>query len=190
MRCLYVGGRRLDGGTLDTLARDFRGLRLRYGLGLDGRWRFGRGSGFGRRRRAECLDGDGLGDEGFDLCVGGRVAPPLGRGRLGKGHLGGGRLGRHRLGRHRLGGFDGRLDLGLDAVFRPCFCSGVLDVGAIDPAAPPRFVVFVGFGRQALLLGDQPFAVGDRDLIVVGMDFGEGQEAMAVAAIFHEGRLQ
>ena len=51
-------------------------------------------------------------------------------------------------------------------------------------------MVLVGFGRQALLLGDQPFAVGDGDLIVVGMDFREGQEAVAVAAIFHEGRLQ
>ena len=65
----------------------------------------------------------------------------------------------------------------------------VLDVGAVDPVAAPRLVV-VGFGLQALLLGDQPFAVGDRDLIVVGMDFREGQEAVAVAAILHERRLQ
>ena len=41
-----------------------------------------------------------------------------------------------------------------------------------------------------MLLGDQPFAIGDRDLIVVGMDFGEGQEAVAVAAVFHERRLE
>ena len=53
-----------------------------------------------------------------------------------------------------------------------------------------RGSVVVGFGVQALLLGDQPFAVGDRDLIVVGMDFREGQEAVAVAAILHERRLQ
>ena len=74
----------------------------------------------------------------------------------------------------------------LGAILRP----RVLDVGAVDAAAPPGLVILVGFGRQALLLGDQPFAVGDRDLIVVGMDFREGQEAVAVAAIFHERRLQ
>ena len=37
---------------------------------------------------------------------------------------------------------------------------------------------------------DQRLTVGDRDLIIVGMDFAEGQEAVAVAAIFDEGRLQ
>ncbi len=79
-----------------------------------------------------------------------------------------------------------RLAQSLGAVLR----AGVLDVGAIDPVAPPRLVVVVGLGLQALLLGNQPFAVGDRDLIVVGMDFREGQEAMAVAAILHERRLQ
>ena len=57
------------------------------------------------------------------------------------------------------------------------------------PVAAARLVV-VGFGLQALLLGDQPFAVGDRDLEVVGMDFREGQEAVAVAAILDERRLQ
>ena len=45
-----------------------------------------------------------------------------------------------------------------------------------------------GFGVGLFLL--QQFAVGDRDLVVVGMDFGEGQEAVAIAAIFHESRLQ
>ena len=79
----------------------------------------------------------------------------------------------------------------VSSTFSARFCARrVLDVGAVDAAAPPRLVVFLGFGLQTLLLGDQPFAVGDRDLIVVGMDFREGQEAMAVAAIFHERRLQ
>ena len=69
--------------------------------------------------------------------------------------------------------------------------AGVLDVAAVDSAtATPRFVVLVGLGVQTLLLGNQPFAIGDRDLIVVGVDFGKGQEAMAVAAVFHERRLQ
>jgi len=67
--------------------------------------------------------------------------------------------------------------------------SRVLDVGAIDPGRLGRGIFF-GFRRLALLFGDQPFAVGDRDLEIVGMDFREGQEAVAVAAIFHERRLQ
>ena len=36
----------------------------------------------------------------------------------------------------------------------------------------------------------QALPVGDRDLVVVGVDFAEGQEAVAVAAIFDEGGLQ
>ena len=37
---------------------------------------------------------------------------------------------------------------------------------------------------------DQGLAIGNRDLIVVGMDFAKSQKAMAVAAIFDEGGLQ
>jgi hypothetical protein len=37
---------------------------------------------------------------------------------------------------------------------------------------------------------DQRLAVGDRDLIIVRMDFAEGEEAMAIAAIFDKGGLQ
>nr|WP_283817603.1 hypothetical protein [Bradyrhizobium diazoefficiens] len=44
---------------------------------------------------------------------------------------------------------------------------------------------------MGLFLGlDQRLPVGDRDLIVVGMDFAEGKEAVAVAAIFDEGGLE
>src|SRR5689334_21681707 len=52
------------------------------------------------------------------------------------------------------------------------------------------FVLFLGLAMGALIGLDQCLTVGDRDLIVVGMDFAEGQEAMAIAAIFDEGRLQ
>ena len=45
-------------------------------------------------------------------------------------------------------------------------------------------------GIVFLLLAQQGLTVGHRNLVIVGMDFREGQEAMAVAAIFHEGRLQ
>ncbi len=40
------------------------------------------------------------------------------------------------------------------------------------------------------LLAQQGFAVGDRDLVVVRVDFVEGQKAVAVAAVLDEGRLQ
>ena len=58
--------------------------------------------------------------------------------------------------------------------------------------ATPRAAVlflFLGAGHRPLFL-DQRLTVGDRDLVVVGVDFGEGQETMPVPAIFHEGRLQ
>ena len=52
-------------------------------------------------------------------------------------------------------------------------------------------------GAQALLLGgvlgllaQQRLAVLARDLVIIGVDFGEGQEAVAVAAIIDERRLQ
>ena len=48
----------------------------------------------------------------------------------------------------------------------------------------------LGLGFRLRLLGQQRLPVGDGDLIVVGMDFAEGQEAVAVAAVVDEGRLQ
>ena len=44
--------------------------------------------------------------------------------------------------------------------------------------------------RSALFRLEQRLPVGDRDLVVVGMDFAEGEEAVAVAAILDEGGLQ
>ena len=51
-------------------------------------------------------------------------------------------------------------------------------------------VVFLVLARLLGLHGEQALPVGDRDLVVVGMDFAEGEEAVPAAAIFHEGRLQ
>ena len=69
---------------------------------------------------------------------------------------------------------------------------GATVVVAIAPAAPVGAVIGVGIGGAvvALFLGQQRLPVGDRNLIVVGMDFGEGQEAVAVAAVIDERRLQ
>jgi hypothetical protein len=75
------------------------------------------------------------------------------------------------------------LFLGL-AVFGPIFLGpSTGDLEAFDVV----FLAAAGFG---LLLGQQCLSVGDRDLVIIGMDFGEGQEALAVAAIFDKGCLQ
>jgi len=57
---------------------------------------------------------------------------------------------------------------------------------------PPRAPVGLVFGvaLRASFLVDQRLPVGDRDLIVIGMDFAEGEEAVAVAAVIDEGGLQ
>jgi len=86
--------------------------------------------------------------------------------------------------------------------------AGVLDHAALDTlamAAAARIAVagaatvavggavlalFLGFAMGALVGLDQRLTVGDRDLIVVRVDFAERQEAVAVAAIFDERRLQ
>src|SRR5260221_14279041 len=50
--------------------------------------------------------------------------------------------------------------------------------------------LFLGLAMGALVGLDQGLTVGDRDLVIVGMDFAEGEEAVAVAAIFDEGGLK
>jgi hypothetical protein len=72
-----------------------------------------------------------------------------------------------------------------------------LAIAATARIAMPRttaigtvFGFFLGFAMGPLVGFDQGLAIGDRDLVIIGMDFAEGQEAMAVAAVFDEGRLQ
>ena len=57
-------------------------------------------------------------------------------------------------------------------------------------AVGPVFGFFFGFAMRALVRLDQGLTVGDRDLVIVGVDFAEGQEAMAIASILDEGGLQ
>jgi hypothetical protein len=54
----------------------------------------------------------------------------------------------------------------------------------------PAFCFRLGRALSALFLGDQRLAVCNRDLIVVGMDFAEGQKAVAIAAVIDESGLQ
>ena len=86
--------------------------------------------------------------------------------------------------------------------------SGVLDDVALDPLALAAaagvavaraaavavggavLALFLGLAMGALVGLDQRLTVGDRDLVIIGMDFAEGEEAVAVAAIFDKRRLQ
>ena len=52
------------------------------------------------------------------------------------------------------------------------------------------FGLFLGLTVGAFVGLDQGLTVGDRDLVVVGMDFAESQKTVAVAAIFDKGRLK
>ena len=68
---------------------------------------------------------------------------------------------------------------------------------AATPPPPARgcLVVLGGLGVSCavLFLGlffEQGLTVGDRDLIVVGVNFSEGEEAVAVAAVINEGSLK
>ncbi len=66
---------------------------------------------------------------------------------------------------------------------------GRMAVAATVPARAPVDLI-VGGALGALLFVDQRLAVGDRDLIVVRVDFAERQEAVAVAAVIDESGLQ
>lgn len=58
------------------------------------------------------------------------------------------------------------------------------------PAAGAVFGFLFGLAMGAFVGFDQRLPVGDGDLVIIGMNFAEGEEAMAVAAIFDESRLQ
>ncbi len=62
-------------------------------------------------------------------------------------------------------------------------------VAVLALVAVAILVVFLVLGLLGLG-AQQRLTVGDRDLVIVGMDFGEGEEAVAVAAIFDESRLK
>ncbi len=52
------------------------------------------------------------------------------------------------------------------------------------------FRLFLGLAVRALVGLDQGLTIGDGDLVVVGMDFAEGQKAVAIAAVLDKGGLQ
>ena len=58
----------------------------------------------------------------------------------------------------------------------------------MSPRTPIGFVV--GVALRALFFVDQGLPVGNRDLVIVGMDFAERKEAVTVAAVIDESGLQ
>src|SRR6185437_14066007 len=58
------------------------------------------------------------------------------------------------------------------------------------PPARTMLALFLCLAVGAFVGFDQCLPVGDRDLVVVGMNFAEGEETMAVAAVFDEGGLE
>ncbi|WP_441519625.1 hypothetical protein [Bradyrhizobium sp. 2TAF24] len=61
---------------------------------------------------------------------------------------------------------------------------------ARTPAVRTVLRLFFRLAMGAFVGLDQRLPVGDGDLVVIGMDFAEGKEAMPVAAVFDEGGLQ
>ena len=57
------------------------------------------------------------------------------------------------------------------------------------PSAGAAIRLRLGVAMGALLLVDQRLPIGNGDLIVVGMDFAEGEEAVAITAVVDEGCL-
>ena len=63
-------------------------------------------------------------------------------------------------------------------------------IAAMPARTPIPIVLIFGGALGAALFVDQGLPVGDRDLIVVRMNFAERQEAVAVAAVIDKGGLQ
>ena len=74
--------------------------------------------------------------------------------------------------------------------------TGRLMATAFGPAVAPAaavgavFGLFLSFAMGPFIRLDQRLTVGDRDLVIVRMDFAESEKAVAVATVFDEGGLQ
>ena len=93
-----------------------------------------------------------------------------------------------RLGRWIGAGLEALDDVAADA-FALTAAAGIA-VARAAAAVGAVLALFLGLAMGLFLGLDQCLPVGDRDLVVVGMDFAEGEEAVAVAAIFDEGGLE
>ena len=96
------------------------------------------------------------------------------------------------IGLGRLGGILAGVldDVALDTVTMPAAARIAVARAATVAVGGAVLALFLGLAMGSLVGLDQRLTVGDRDLIVVRVDFAERQEAVAVAAIFDERRLQ
>ncbi|WP_425476421.1 hypothetical protein [Bradyrhizobium prioriisuperbiae] len=90
-----------------------------------------------------------------------------------------------------------RRDRGIDSCALDDLAPHALAMAAATGAAMARAPTvgavlgfLFSFAMSALVCLDQRLPIGDGDLVVVGMNFAEGEEAVAVATIFDEGCLQ
>ena len=60
----------------------------------------------------------------------------------------------------------------------------------LPPAAGAALDLVLGVPMRPLFLFNQRLAIGDRDLVVIGVDFRERQKAVAIAAVVDEGGLE
>jgi hypothetical protein len=96
---------------------------------------------------------------------------------------------RQRLAVDRLGTcLDAFDDVAADA-FALTAAAGIA-VARAAAAVGAVLALFLGFAMGLFFGLDQRLPVGDRDLVIVGMDFAEGEEAVAVTAIFDESGLE
>ncbi|WP_283806352.1 hypothetical protein [Bradyrhizobium sp. cf659] len=102
--------------------------------------------------------------------------------------VGGARLAIDRLGRGVGAGVETFDDVAADA-FAMTAAAGIA-VTRATAAVRAVLALFLGLAMGLFLGLDQRLPVGNRDLVVVGMDFAEGEEAVAIAAIFDEGGLE
>ena len=76
---------------------------------------------------------------------------------------------------------------------RPAIAAALLTLAEVVAIGGVVGVAVVAAGVTLVLLGllaQQRLPVGDRDLVVVRVDLVEGEEAVPVAAVLDEGRLQ
>jgi len=78
-------------------------------------------------------------------------------------------------------------DLALDAL---AIAAAARVAVARTAAIGAVFALLLGLAMGAFIRFDQGLAIGDGDLIIVGVNFAEGQKAVAVAAVLDEGCLQ
>ena len=94
------------------------------------------------------------------------------------------------------GGFGGRCLLGFEKVagqrlgFAPHHILVTARRGGLAAASRHALHIVHGGALRALFLGNKRLSIGDRDLIVIGVNFAKREETVAVTAVIDERGLQ